>query len=60
MIALLAVSLSILFVNMVPVDTEGLEQRARFTSKSECNQVVKEDQVCVPLTIGETALYVPR
>ena len=46
MIALLAVSLSIFFVNIIP-DSEAMSVKATFETMSECRQVVTEDQVCV-------------
>ena len=54
MIALLAVSLSIFFVNIIP-DTESMTVKAKFNTMSECQEVATEDQVCV--NKGETGAY---
>ena len=35
-------------------------QKATFTTEAQCQEVKKEGNVCVELSTGETALYVPR
>jgi len=46
MLTLLAVSLSIFFVNIMP-SSEDMSVKATFETMSECRQVVTEEQVCV-------------
>jgi hypothetical protein len=37
-----------------------LQHKATFTFSHECKQVKGDDEVCVDLTTGETALYAPK
>ena len=41
-------------------DSAPLYHKATFISSYECEQVQADDEVCVDLTSGKTALYAPK
>ena len=41
-------------------DSIPLYHKATFISSYECEQVQADDEVCVDLTSGKTALYAPK
>lgn len=47
MLALLSVSLFLAFVNIVPSDVDTMRSVTVFDKMEECQQVVKENQICV-------------